>query len=99
MMATFISSVQFTEQGIANIQETVKRTNAVKRSAKAMGVKVKDVYWTLGLADGVIIFTADDDESATAFMLNIGSKMNVQTSTSRAFNAKEMGEILKKMPG
>ncbi len=96
-MATFITTVQFTEQGIANIQETVKRTNAVKRTAKTLGIKVKDIYWTLGNNDGVIIFTTDNDETAMTFMLKIGSNLNVQTSTVRAFNAREMSEILKKV--
>ena len=97
-MATFISTIQFTEQGISNIHETIKRTNSIKRSTRAMGIKVKDIYWTLGLSDGVIIFQSEDDEAATAFMLGIGKQLNVTTTTNHAFNAKEMGEILKKLP-
>ena len=43
-MATFISTIKFTEQGIKNIQDTCKRANAVKAAAKKMGVKVVETW-------------------------------------------------------
>lgn len=96
-MATFISTIKFTQQGITNIKDTTKRANAFKAAAKKLDVKVKDIYWTLGPSDGVLIFDAPDDETATALMLNLGSLGNVQTQTSRAFKPGEMGEILGKL--
>ena len=53
-MATFITNIKFTQQGIKGIDETTKRAAALKVSAKKIGVKVTDVYWTLGDHDGVI---------------------------------------------
>jgi uncharacterized protein with GYD domain len=96
-MATFISTMRFTQQGVQNINDTGKRANAFKAAAKKMKIKVKDIYWTLGAFDGAIIFDAPDDETATAAMLHIGSLGSVQTTTVRAFNAAEMGEILTKL--
>jgi uncharacterized protein with GYD domain len=40
-MATFITTVKFTQQGIKGIDETTKRAAAVKAAAKKMGVKVR----------------------------------------------------------
>ena len=97
-MATFISTIRFTEQGIQNIKDTRKRADAFKSAAKKMGVKVKDTYWTFGRFDGMVIFYAPDDETATALMLSLGSLGNVQTQTARAFGAQEMEGILSKMP-
>ncbi len=37
-----------------------------------------------------------DDETATAFLLWLGSLGNVRTTTLRAFNAAEMGAIISK---
>ncbi len=97
-MARFITTIKFTEQGIQNIKDTSKRASAFKSGAKKMGVKVKDIYWTLGAAfDGAIVFDAQDDETAKALMLSLESQGNVQTQTARAFNAKEMDEILSKV--
>ena len=53
-MATFVSTIKFTEQGIKAIGETTKRAAAVKAAAKKMKVKVTDIYWTLGPFDGLL---------------------------------------------
>jgi uncharacterized protein with GYD domain len=95
-MATFITTITFTAQGIQEIGQTTKRANAFKAAAKKMGVKVKDIYWTLGDADGVLILEAPDDETATSSLLHLGMKGFVQTSTVRAFSAAEMDAILAK---
>lgn len=43
-MATFITTIKFTEQGIKGIKDTTKRAAAVKAAAKKMGVKVSAIY-------------------------------------------------------
>src|SRR5688500_18858370 len=96
-MATFISTLKFTEQGLKGIGETTKRAAALKTAAKKMGAKVINVYWTLGAYDGVLIFEAPDDETATALLLDLGSLGNVKSATTRAFTANEMDNILAKM--
>ena len=96
-MATFITTIKFTQQGIKGIGETTKRAAALKAAGKKMGVKVTEIYWTLGDHDGVLIFDAADDESATTFLLDVGTKGNVHTKTGRAFTAAEMDKILAKV--
>jgi uncharacterized protein with GYD domain len=96
-MATFITSIKFTQQGIKAIAETTKRAAALKADAKKMGVKVMDIYWTLGDHDGVLILEAPDDETATTLLLHLGAAGNVHTTTVRAFNAAEMDKILTKV--
>ncbi len=97
-MATFITTLQFTDQGEKKIQKTTKRAAAFKAAAKKMRVKVVGQYWTLGDFDGLLIFEAPDDETATVVMLYLGSLDNVHTSTVRAFVASEMDAILEKLP-
>jgi uncharacterized protein with GYD domain len=96
-MATFITNIKFTQQGVKDIDHTTKRSAAIKVAAKKMGVKVKEVYWTLGDHDGVLIFEAADDETATTLLLHLGAMGNVHTSTCRAFTAAEMDKILAKV--
>jgi uncharacterized protein with GYD domain len=93
-MATYIATLKFTPQGITNIQDTCKRAAAFKAVARKLGGKITDVYWTLGAFDGVLIFEAADDETATTLMLHLGSQGYVQTRTTRAFTASEMEKIL-----
>ncbi len=93
-MATFITTIKFTEKGIQGIQESPRRAAAFKAAAKKMGVKVTDIYWTLGYFDGVVIFDAPDDESATAAMLHLSAQGNVHTTTARAFRSTEMEKVV-----
>ncbi len=98
-MATFISTITFTEQGFKAIKETTKRAAAIKVTTKKLGIKVTNIYWTLGAYDGLLIFEAPDDETATGLLLQLGSEGNIHTTTVRAFNAVEMDGILEKMSG
>jgi uncharacterized protein with GYD domain len=96
-MATFISTIKFTQKGAEAAAETTRRAAAFTQAAEKMGAKVSKIYWTLGTFDGVIIFDAPDDETATAVMLAQASKGNVHTSTVRAFEAAEMEKIVGKL--
>ena len=89
-MATFVTTLKFTDQGEKKIQKTTKCAASFKATAKKMGVKIVGQYWTLGAFDGLLIYEAPDDETATALMLHLGSLDNVHTSTVRAFDASEM---------
>ena len=93
-MATFITTIKFTEKGIQEIRETGKRAAAFKAAAKKMGVKVSGIYWTLASFDGVIIFDAPDDETATAAMLSLSAQGNVTTTTARAFGTSEIEKVV-----
>ena len=67
-MATFIATIKFTEQGIKSIGETTKRAASFKSTAKKMGIKITGQFWTLGEFDGLLLFEAPNDETATAAM-------------------------------
>ena len=96
-MATFIALGNFTDQGIRNVKETVKRADMVKEAAQKAGVTMKDIMWTLGAHDMVVTFEAPDDAAMTAFALAVGAAGNVRTQTLRAFNRSEMSAILAKL--
>src|SRR2546422_11757322 len=95
-MASYIVLAQFTDQGIRNVKDTTKRAAAATEAAAKMGVKLTDLFWTLGHYDLVIVAEAPDDETITALMLKLASLGNVKTQTLRAFRSEEMEAILKK---
>ncbi|MDZ4818445.1 MAG: GYD domain-containing protein [Planctomycetota bacterium] len=96
-MATFISTIKFTPEGIKGIDRSTKRAAELKAFAKKLKVKVKDVYWTMGEHDGALIFEAADDETATTLLLHLEAEGCVHTSTARAFTAAEMDKIVAKV--
>ncbi len=96
-MATYISLTRFTEQGIRSVKDTTKRAEAVKAAAAKFGANVKDLYWTLGQYDIVVVIEAADELSATAFAMSIAAAGNTRSETLRAFSGDEMQTVLSKM--
>ncbi|PYK26001.1 MAG: GYD family protein [Verrucomicrobia bacterium] len=96
-MPNYVCLIQFKDQGIRNIKDTVKRGDAAIAEAERMGMKIVDEYWTMGAYDAVVIFEAPDDETMSAFILKVGSLGNVTGQTLRAFRRNEMEGILAKI--
>lgn len=96
-MACYIALVDYTEQGIREIKDSPRRADEFVEKAGAMGVKVKDLYWTSGGHDGVLILEAADDAAVSALMLQLAQGGNVRTRTLRAYQKAEMSSILDRM--
>jgi uncharacterized protein with GYD domain len=96
-MAIYVALIQFADQGIRNIKDTVKRGDAAMAEAEKMGMKIVEEFWTMGVYDAVVVIEAPDDETMSAFMLKIGSLGNVKSHTMRAFRRNEMEKILAKI--
>jgi uncharacterized protein with GYD domain len=96
-MATYVSLLKFTEQGVKKLKDTCKRAADFKESARKLGLEVKEQYWCMGRYDGLIVFEAPDDDAATGGMLALSSQDNVTTQTLRCFTAVEMGKIIGKL--
>ena len=96
-MPSYVCLIQFKDQGIRNIQDTVKRGDAAMAEAQKLGMKIVEEYWTMGAYDGVVIMEAPDDETMSAFILKVGSLGNVKGQTLRAFRRNEMEGILAKI--
>ena len=54
-MATYIALVNYTDQGVRQIRQTTERAKALINAAANLGVKIKDIYWTMGGFDAVFI--------------------------------------------
>jgi uncharacterized protein with GYD domain len=94
IMATYISLVQFTDQGIRAAKDTTHRLADWAAKVKSRGVTIKQMYWTLGQYDQVCVFEAPDDETAAAVLLAADMLGNIRTQTLRAFTVPEMEKIL-----
>jgi uncharacterized protein with GYD domain len=93
-MPTFITLINFTDQGARAIRDTAQRANAFKSEAAKAGVNVKQVYWTMGGFDGVIILEAESEKAAAAVLFDLAAKGNVHTQTLRAFDEPEINDLL-----
>ena len=95
-MPTYIALHNFTDEGIRTITETIQRADGATELAKQYGVSLQ-THWTAGPYDVVYILEAPDDESANAFLLDVGSRGVVRTTTLRAYDREEMSSIIEKL--
>jgi uncharacterized protein with GYD domain len=95
-MATYVNLARFTEQGIRNYKDTVKRAEEYWSSIDKAGGRVLHQVWTLGEYDVVTMFEAPDDETAAALAARVSSLGNVRITTLRGFTPDEMRKILAK---
>ena len=96
-MATFISLLKFTDQGIRNVKDSPDRYEAFRAMAEKLGVRVKDLYYTVGHYDIVAVMEGSD-EAVTTALLQVGSLGNVRTETLRGFSLDDMKKIVGTMP-
>jgi uncharacterized protein with GYD domain len=91
---TYISLINFTQQGIANIKESPSRLDAGKAMLAGLGIDLKAYYLTMGRYDIVTIYEAPDDTAVAKSALMLGSAGNVSTETLRAFTEDEYRQIV-----
>ena len=95
-MPTFITLTKFTDQGIRDIKGSPERLQAFRSAAEKMGVKVKDVWYTVGSYD-IVAITEGTGEDLTALLLKMGSMGNIRTETMRGFSPDEFKKIVAKI--
>jgi uncharacterized protein with GYD domain len=97
-MATYVTLVNYTKQGIMNIKESPARLDAAKGAFKAFGAEMKQFYLAMGRYDIVIVSEAPNDEAVAKAALAIGSGGAVKTETFRVFNEDEYRNIISALP-
>ena len=93
-MSTYLSLINWTDQGIRNVKDSPKRLDAAKKALKDIGGEVKAFYMLQGSYDAAFILEVPNDEALAKFLLKIGSLGNVRTTTLRAYPEAEYRKIL-----
>jgi len=97
-MATYVTLLKYTEQGIRNIKEGPSRLEKAKQLIKSLGGELKSFYLVQGRFDAIVITEAPNDDVAAKFALATGSAGNVRTETTRAFTEEEYRRIISGLP-
>jgi uncharacterized protein with GYD domain len=96
LMPRYVSLINWTDQGVRNYRDSVRRAENARAAAEQLGGRILDVYWTVGRYDSIVVVEAPDDETMTSFLLQLGSQGNVRTQTLRAYDADEMSRIIER---
>jgi uncharacterized protein with GYD domain len=96
-MPQYILLGNWTDQGISQVKDTVKRSEQVRQLVQQMGGQVHGIFWTQGRYDVAARIEVPDDATMSAIALRIASQGNIRTETMRAYTAEEMSAILAKL--
>ena len=93
-MGTYISLVNWTDQGIKSVKDSPGRLDGARQLAKKHGCQMTQFFMTIGPYDMVAMLEAPDDESAAKFSLALASSGNVRTTTLKAFSEDAYRKII-----
>jgi uncharacterized protein with GYD domain len=96
-MLTFVTLLNYTDQGIRNAKDSPDRQQQVEQRLQEVGGRFIGHYLTLGAYDFVLIWEAPDNETAARFMLRIGAAGNVRTTTLAAFPQEQFQNLLRSL--
>lgn len=97
-MPTYITLMNYTEQGISTVEHSPDRIEAARELAEEVGGEFKAFYLTFGEYDGVGIAEFPDDETAAQYALSIGKAGNATTETLKAFTEGEFRGLVEDLP-
>ena len=96
-MPVYVTLLNWTDQGIRNVRDTLERYERSNELADKHGVSLEHTYWTVGPYDIALIAEAPDDESISSMLLELSSAGNLRTTTLRAYDQEEMRAILERL--
>ena len=97
-MPTYISFIQYTQQGLQKIKDSPGRLDQARKAYEAAGGKLKDFYLVMGEYDIVVVADLPNDDAAAKLALNLGAAGNIRTRTSRAFTEAEFRKLVSSLP-
>src|ERR1700736_1405694 len=97
-MGKYIMLGNWTEQGVRDAKNTVKRARAVREQFASLGVNAREFFWTMGQYDVVLTFDAPDDETMMRATLAVAMAGNLRTTTLRGLSEQEMDKVIASLP-
>lgn len=96
-MPTYITFINYTQDGIENIKDSPDRLDDANALAESMGIEF-EWYLTFGEYDAVTVGQAPDDETMAQFILAVSSQGSVSTQTLKAFDEDEYRDVIAGIP-
>jgi uncharacterized protein with GYD domain len=96
-MPNYIVLVNWTDQGIKNVKDTIKRAKSFEGAIEKAGAKSLGIYYTMGRYDIVAVVEAPTDEAIASVLYSTGSLGNVRTETLKGFSVAETAKIIEKL--
>lgn len=93
-MPTYVSLLNWTDQGIKAIKDSPSRLENAQAAITAAGGKMTSFYMTIGRYDMVATIEAPDDATFAKVMLAISAQGTIRSETLKAFSQDEYNTIV-----
>jgi uncharacterized protein with GYD domain len=97
-MATFILTLNWTDQGIRAVKDAPKRVAFARDLGKRLDVEIKQVFLTSGESDLLVIVETPNGDNVAKYCMALGSNGNVRTRTARAWPEAEYMKLIAELP-
>jgi len=94
----FIMSLNFTDRGIREIKDDLKRAQAAQDLAKKCGCEIKQIFLTSGESDVIQIIETTNADNIAKYALANGSLGFVRSRTALAWSLEEANKIMSELP-
>ncbi|MGB0749013.1 MAG: GYD domain-containing protein [Magnetospiraceae bacterium] len=93
-MPKYVLLGNWTDQGVKNVRDTVKRSREAREAFASIGVNAREWIFTHGPYDVVLTVEAPDEETLTRAVLSLSELGNMRTVTLRGFSENEMERLV-----
>ena len=93
-MRSYVILANWTDQGVKNSRDTLKRAEAFRALIESRGGKLREHLYTLGEYDIVMVAEFPNDDNAAAAVLALAALGNIRAKTMRAFTDGETAAII-----
>ncbi|AUV83428.1 GYD family protein [Salinigranum rubrum] len=93
-MPTYITLVDWTGEGIANVKESPRRLQQAREVFSTHGGEMTEFFMTMGQHDMVVVSQFPDDESYAKALLTVARGGSVRTETLKAFTEDEYRDVV-----
>ena len=97
-MPSYLSLLNWTDQGMSAIKDSPARVDAAKQAIEAAGGRMIFYYVLMGQYDAATLVEMPDDDGAARLLLAMGSAGNFRSQTMRAFTEDESRALIGSLP-
>jgi uncharacterized protein with GYD domain len=91
-----VSLVSWTDQGVRNIKDAPQRNRAFRELCQKNGVTIRDILYTAGPYDLVVI-TEGSEEAINTVLLTVNKLGNIRSQSMRAMDQETFFRVLEKV--
>ena len=88
---------KFTQKRMETIEELPTNIDEGMEEFKKFGIELKQMLFTIGQYDVVLVVEASDDETMSRAILSWGRRGFLKTETLRGFTPEQMIELVKQI--